>query len=192
MKNNRHGKSAILTESDYSKIRKNISDSKYRLLFDIAWFTGERWGALIQLQISDVYENSIPRKQITFRKRTRKASPDGSQNTRQVPVHPTLEEILKFHSFNKNTQWLFPGAKLNQHICLRTADYVLRTAVSKAGLTARGISTHSTRRTFINKLYSKGVDLYTIKTITGHKDLKTLMLYIDPSIDKIQGAIASL
>ena len=67
-KNNRSGKAATLTNSDYSKIRRNIKTAKYRLLLDLAWYTGERWGALIQLRVSDVYNSDgSPRDVITFR-----------------------------------------------------------------------------------------------------------------------------
>nr|MCC5640549.1 site-specific integrase [Nostoc sp. CHAB 5844] len=91
MKNNRNGQAAILTETDYSKIRRHIKSQKYKLLFDLAWYTGERWGALVQLSVEDVYNSDgTPREYINFRARTRKASPDGKRKTRQVPVHPVL------------------------------------------------------------------------------------------------------
>ncbi len=44
MKNNRHGQAALITEFEYVKIRSKIDKPKYKLLFDIAKFTGERWG----------------------------------------------------------------------------------------------------------------------------------------------------
>ena len=99
---------------------------------------------------------------------------------------------MQAYKLENNTEWLFPSPTGNNHLSLRCADYVLRTAVEKAGLAAKGISTHSTRRSFINKLYRKGVDIYTIQQITGHRDIKALLGYIDPSVDKIRGAIASL
>ena len=192
MKNQGFGKAAIISDADYSKIRRKIIQPKYKLLLDLAWFTGERWGALVQIKIDDVYLQGFPRTEITFRARTRKASPDGNRHTRQVPIHPNLEEILQAYSPQTNTEWLFPNPTRTNHISLRCADYILRAAVEKAGLDAKGISTHSTRRTFINKLYQNGVDIYTIQQITGHRDIKALLGYIDPSIDKIKGAIASL
>ena len=192
MKNQGFGKAAILSDADYSKIRRQIIQAKYKLLLDLAWYTGERWGALVQIKLDDVYIDASPKPEITFRARTRKAGPDGRRQTRQVPIHPNLEEILQAYSPETGTEWLFPNPTRNHHISLRCADYVLRAAIDKAGLSNKGISTHSTRRSFINKLYRKGVDIYTIQQITGHRDIKALLGYIDPSIDKIRGAIASL
>ncbi|WP_088243947.1 tyrosine-type recombinase/integrase [Calothrix rhizosoleniae] len=189
MKNNRSGKSAVLTNSDYSKIRKNIISQKYKILLDIAWYTGERWGALVQLRKSDLYQdNGKPKSHITFRARTRKASTDGTRKTRQIPINETLWNVL--NSYSPKDGYLFPSKSHTEtHITLRNADQVLRKAVAKAGLEAKGISTHSTRVTFITKLHEQGIDIYTIQQITGHKDLKALAGYINISPDRIKNAI---
>ncbi|MBD2354753.1 site-specific integrase [Tolypothrix sp. FACHB-123] len=193
MKNNRNGQSAIITDSDYSKIRKQIKSRKYKLLLDLGWYTGERWGALVQLQICDVFDDDgKPREFINFRARTRKATPDGKRKTRQVPVHPILRETLASYKPENDSVWLFPDREGNEPITLRWADMILRSAVDKAGLSAKGISTHSTRRTFITKLAKRGVGLATIKKATGHTDLKVLSRYIEVSDDDVKEAIASL
>jgi integrase/recombinase XerD len=193
MKNNRNGQAAILSELDYSKIRKQIRSRKYKLLLDIAWHTGERWGAIVQLRIEDVYySDGTPRKYITFRARTRKAGPNGQRKTRQVPVHPVLCESLKSYSPESDSDWLFPCREEDAPIGLRWADMILRAAVEKAGLDAKGISTHSTRRTFITSLSKKGIGLATIKKITGHTDLKVLAAYIEVSDEDVINAIATL
>lgn len=192
MKNNRNGQAAILTDGDYAKIRKQIKSKKYRLLLDIAWYTGERWGAIVQLQIADVYNSDgSPRQFINFRARTRKATPDGKRKTRQVPVHSVLSECLSTYQPD-NSVWLFPDRTGDSPISLRWADMILRHAVDQAGLSAKGISTHSTRRSFITKLAKRGVSLATIKKATGHTDLKVLSRYIEVTDDDVKEAIATL
>jgi integrase len=193
MKNNRNGQSATITDADYSKIRKQIKSKKYKLLLDLAWYTGERWGALVQLTIEDVYNSDgTPREYINFRAVTRKATPDGKRQTRQVPVHPTLGESLGNYKPDEDSIWLFPNRENDGHISLRWADQILRAAVDRAGLSAKGISTHSTRRSFITKLHRNGTDLYTIKKITGHKDFKALERYVEIDSDRVKGAINAL
>jgi integrase/recombinase XerD len=189
-KNNRNGQAAILSNEDYSKIRKNLKNLKHKLIWDVAKFTGERWGAILKLQVSDVWDDKgRVRSEITFRACTRKASTDGTRKTRQVPVNPTLREILSAYKP--------PGSGLlfgwnGKSISLQRADFVLRRAIARAGLDGKGISTHSTRRTFITRLHQAGIDIYTIQEITGHQDLKALGKYIDISADKIKNAIAVL
>jgi len=193
MKNDGSGQAAVLTDFEYSKIRKQIKSKKYKLLLDLAWYSGERWGALSQLQVIDCYEkNGKARSHLTFRAATRKASPDGKRKTRQIPIHPVLKESLENYKPITDSQYLFPSRDGNKPITYRWADKILRTAVEKAGLSALGISTHSTRRSFITKLHRNGCDVYTIQKITGHQDLKALGHYIDIDVDTIKGAIEGL
>jgi integrase/recombinase XerD len=193
MKNNRNGQAAVLSDMEYSKIRKQIKSQKYKLLLDLAWYTGERWGALVKLQVADVYNgDGSPREYINFRARSRKATPDGKRKTRQVPVHPILAESLLSYKADSDSVWLFPNRDGTKAISSRWADAILRKAVERAGLVVKGISTHSTRRTFITKLHRNGTDLYTIKQITGHQDFKSLERYVEIDSDRVKGAINAL
>lgn len=190
MKNNRFGQSTVLSNFDYLKIRKHQSNLKHRLVLDVAWFTGERWGAIIQLKIDDVfYSDGKVKEYITFRASTRKATPNGEKLTRQIPLHSSLKEILSSYCLQGISQWLFPGATPDKHVSLRTCDYLLRNAVEKAGLGSKGISTHSTRRSLGTNLHKQGVGLKTIQRIYGHKDIRTTVCYIDVSDEQIKGAI---
>lgn len=193
MKNNRNGQAAILSNTEYSKIRSQIKSQKYKLLLDLAWYTGERWGALVKLKVEDVYNpDGSPREYINFRARTRKATPDGKRKTRQVPVHTILAESLLAYIAKTNSLWLFPNREGDEPISARWADKILRVAVDRAGLVVKGISTHSTRRSFITKLHRNGTDLYTIKQITGHQDFKSLERYVEIDSDRVKGAINAL
>lgn len=192
MKLNGHGQSSIISDADYAKIRKALKAKKSKLLLDIARYTGERWGAIVQLRVEDVFDYGKPRDYITFRASTRKARPDGKRQTRQVPVHPLLKELLEGHSA-PGAGYLFESpTKPGEPISLRAADFMFRTAVYQAGLENKGFSTHSTRRTFITRLYERGIDIHTIQQITGHSDLKSLVRYIEQDPERDRRAIAQL
>ena len=107
-------------------------------------------------------------------------------------MHPQLKEILEGYP-TQGSKWLFESPIIRgQPITLRAADLMFRAAVDLAGLTDKGFSTHSTRRTFITTLYERGVDIHMIQRITGHSDLKSLIRYIDINPDRISKAIAVL
>ena len=193
MKNNRSGQAAIISDRDYAKIRSEIKSKKYKLLFDIARYTGERWGCIIQLKFGDVFSEGRVKDNIIFRSSTRKASPDGKRHTREVPIHPHLEEMLGAYTSGNSDDCIFPGPGWSdQPISLRAADFILRAAIDRAGLTHKGYSTHSTRRTFITRLWEKGVDIHLVQKITGHQDLKSLIRYVECNPDLIKQAIANL
>jgi integrase/recombinase XerD len=195
---NRHGQASILTDGDKFKIKKYLLNKCHRLIFDIAFYTGERWGAILKLLVNDVYSdpvNSVPYDYITFRKSSRK----GKQSTRQVPLHPQLKEAIANFQPDINSVWLFPSTvgrfkKLSgdKPISFQSVDEVFRTAIDKAGLSDRGFSTHSTRRTMITNLNNNGIDIKTIQQITGHESLISLQKYIESSPERIKNAISTL
>jgi len=189
-----HGQAAIISDVDYQKIRKTLRSKKYRLLLDIARYTGERWGAVVQLGVLDVYDDTgKPRDTLTFRACTRKASPNGKRHTRQVPVHPQLKELLSAYRPSDASLWLFPSrVNESEHITLRAADLMFRGAIAQSSLNHKGYSTHSTRRTFITRLWEQGVDLHTIQLLTGHSDTKSLVRYIEADPERIKKALALL
>ncbi len=192
----RHGQAAILSETDYARIRKALTLGWHKAFFDIARYTGERWGAICQLKVADVYDwRGQPHENITFRAATRKADPNGRRSTRQVPTHPALADLLRVYDIDRarGDRPLFPAAQNPRRpVQFSTVDKMLRTAIDRAGLDGRGISTHSTRRSFVTRLYENGADISTIQRLTGHKDLKSLCLYIEHDPDRAKAAIAML
>lgn len=195
MKIHGRGKAEILNDIDERKIYRSIEEIRYKLFWTIATLTGERWGAIRQLHVTDCYANpsrSIPHTYITFRSVTRKADPKGRRLTRQVPINDRLRRELQAYR-PPVSGYLFPSpSREGEAICSRECDRFLRLAIAKCRLEDRGYSTHSTRRTFITKLHAAGVDIRIIKEITGHQSLAVLSGYIDVSPDRVMAAIALL
>ena len=189
---NRRGQAAVISNDEYTKIRKKIGTDRYRLLWDLAWYTGERWGALVQLKVTDVYlPNGQVKKKLIFQGVIRKHRPDGTADNVVIPVHENLKASLE--AFNSgNSLWLFPSRCGTKPITWRNAYAILQRATEKAGMTARGISTHSTRRSVVNKLRKNGTDKAIIRKITGHRSDRGLDPYFEVEMDEVEGAIATL
>ena len=181
----RAGQSEIFTETDFRRLMGKIKKPSHRVLFFIAWYTGERMGAILKLKVSNVYEHpkeSIPRKEVVFPSSARKKDIHGNAFTRSVPAHPDL--VYELERFTPPLSgWLFGGRSPADHLSLRAADYALRRALAKAKLHRKGYSTHSFRRTFITDLSNKGVGIPDLKAVTGHKSVQSLERYIqtDPA-----------
>jgi integrase/recombinase XerD len=188
MKIDRHGKATPITKDTYPKIRAAFYEAHHRLFFDIAYYTGERWGAICQLKVADVYtEQGKVRSAIVYRASTRK---DGI--TREVPVSQELS--LKLGSYRiPDSEWLFPspGEPL-KNACVRGYDAALRRAIDRAGLSGLGFSPHSTRRGLITALNNNGVSMKVIQSITGHKSIASLARYIDVSEEQRANALAAI
>lgn len=188
MKNNRHGKAAIFTADEIIKIRKAMGAlTQHRAIWEVALLTGERIGAIIQLQVRDVYLNDgSVRSKITFKANTRK----NKDCTRQVDLHPDLASFLQ--SYTPPTQgYLFPG-RGESHITYNGVYDYWQKIWSKLGLDHRGFSCHSTRRWFITQLAQNGVDVATMQQITGHKNTGILLSYVADNEKRRKNAIASI
>lgn len=184
MKNRGHGKAAILENIDFEKIYQAFNSKHQKLIWQILRYTGERISAVLQLKVSDVFltpVDSVPLQEITFRSSTRKASPDGSRKTRQVPISKALATELH-HYYPPLYGWLFPSGKTGIYsITRQTYDEAFRKALIKCGLNRRGFSLHSPRRTLITRLSQAGYPLPVIRKVTGHKSIQTLQEYIEVS-----------
>ncbi|MEH2316169.1 tyrosine-type recombinase/integrase, partial [Nostoc sp.] len=88
--------------------------------------------------------------------------------------------------------WLFPARCGTKPMTWRNAYGILARAVESAGMAAKGISTHSTRRSLVNKLRRNGTDKAIIRKITGHRCDKGLDPYFEVEMDEVRGAIATL
>lgn len=51
---------------------------------------------------------------------------------------------------------------------------------------------HSLRHTFATQLVSKGVDLYSVKEILGHTDIRTSMIYGKADTETLRRAVSKL
>jgi integrase/recombinase XerD len=189
---NREGQSSVLSDYQISKIRSKLK-GPYQLIWDIAIFTGERWGAIRALKVDDCYDPSgSVREYITFKWHTRKQSAGKKAKTRQLFIHPQLRLTLQDYSQPKDG-YLFPSPDNPENpITGQSCDYALRKALKELKLESAGISTHSTRRTFITNLANKGSNLHDLKALTGHKDMESLMRYIDSNPDTQKSLVMSL
>ncbi|MDJ0517713.1 MAG: site-specific integrase [Trichodesmium sp. MO_231.B1] len=196
MKRSRKGKAAILKSWEAQAIYDNFTTPTDKLIWQILRFTGERISAVLALEVGNVYykpERSLPYPEITFPASSRKKAPDGTADTRQVPiVKPLLVELQNF-SPPKDSLLMFPAPRSRTKPIGRTSyDRNFRMAVRKAGLSDKGISLHSTRRTLITRLHEAGYSIALIQQSTGHKSLNALREYIDIDAKAVGKAIDSI
>ena len=187
-KQNRFGQATAFDKESFKRVRDAFKNDAHRLIFCIGWYTTERWGAILQLQISHCYdEQNQPRRSITIPGSIRK---DGA--TRDVPVSRALAQELKAYRSHLEQayqkigvqmlpgDWLFPSLVIpGQHLTFRAADRALRRALKRCDLHREGFSTHSTRRGSITEMSKAGLSVPVIRSITGHKSLASLGKYID-------------
>lgn len=190
MKINRKGQASLLDRKKYLQILNELTNPRHRLIFLIGAYTAERWGAIRQLKIADIYNSDGSVKEyITFDKLTRK----GKKDTRQVKVHPELRRELDDYELPIGTVFLFPSPlDGNRPITQDACDDFLRRAVKKLGLV--GISTHSTRRTAITNFYRQcSGKIAETKKFSGHRNVRTLIdHYVEVFPEEVDRLVTNL
>jgi integrase len=100
-----------------------------------------------------------------------------------------LEEYIK--SLQPGTPWLFTSAAAKEGHTVNL-DKPFRRVVVNAGLDPRQIVRHTLRHTAITHLVQAGVDLPTVKRISGHKNLSMVERYSHQNGAHIESAMDKL
>ena len=119
--------------------------------------------------------------------------PKAKAGAREQPITADLGEYLAAYvaTLRPGEQWLFPSpaAKDGRTVNL---DKPFRRCVLAAGLDVKQVVRHTLRHTAITHLVQAGVDLPTVKRISGHKNLSMVERYSHQNGAHIQTAMDKL
>jgi integrase/recombinase XerD len=187
MKINRNGQAEALTKENFQQVLKILTNPTHRLIFALCWYTTDRPGSILQLQVNHVYADPsrrIPHDTIVIPRGIRK-----DRSTRELPISQALKGELKAYQ-PPLTGYLFPGISPHTHLHLRSYTYALTRAYNKLGW--RGFSTYSTRRGSITELAKQGLSIRQLQQVTGHRSLSSLQRYIEINSAEVERAVGLL
>jgi len=119
--------------------------------------------------------------------------PKAKAGAREQPITADLGEYLAAYitTLRPGEQWLFPSpaAKEGRTVNL---DKPFRRCLLAAGLDVKQVVRHTLRHTAITHLVQAGVDLPTVKRISGHKNLSMVERYSHQNGAHIQSAMDKL
>ena len=119
--------------------------------------------------------------------------PHAKAGARVQPISPDLVGFLVSYvkSLPSGTPWLFPSVgTLHGHTVDIRKPFVR--SVIRAGLNPQQVVRHTLRHTAITHLVQAGVDLPTVKRISGHKTLAMVERYAHQSGMHIAAALEKL
>jgi integrase len=119
--------------------------------------------------------------------------PKAKAGAREQPMTAKLGEYLATYigTLLPGEQWLFPSPKAKKGHTVNL-DKPFRRCVLAAGLDAKQVVRHTLRHTAITHLVQAGVDLPTVKRISGHKNLSMVERYSHQNGAHIQTAMDKL
>ncbi len=119
--------------------------------------------------------------------------PNSKTGAREQPITNRLAEFLGecVDKAGPSQEWLFPSSKSRTgHVV--NIEKPFRRAVKAAGLNPEDVVRHTLRHTAITHLVQAGVDLPTVKRISGHKTLRMVERYSHQNGDHIRAAMDRL
>lgn len=168
----------FITQEEFKTLISRIDDSNYKTLIQTAYYTGMRLSEIIHLQWNDIDLNKqiihITNK-VNFLTKTGEC--------RDIPISNILLEILVAHKdkrydgnvFGLN-DYVFPNKKHN-HFSKHYISRRFKKYVRKAGLD-ENYHFHSLRHSCISELFRRGADIYSLKELAGHSNIKTTERYL--------------
>jgi len=187
----RNGRSDPIDYLILSKLREATKSPKYRLLWDLLYFTGARIGAAIKLRREDCYLNlGVPRLAIIFRSQNLKQGAGRYQKSIEVPIAKPLKLALMEYKFESDlSPWLFEGKDREHHVSRQSCDRNFRKALKVVGLDRAGYSLHGFKRNFIQRLHQENASFAEIKALTGNQSLKSIQSYLEGNPQKMKSLI---
>lgn len=158
-------------------IKKHCSNLKERAIVELLLSSGVRVSELVDLDVSDVDFNN---------KALRIRHGKGDKERVTYINELTLNYLVKYLTDAKvETGALF---QTNRHKKYTTSG--IRRMLSRLAERARveNVHPHRFRRTFATTLASRGMDIQDIKTLMGHTDINTTMLYVTSNNIKVNNS----
>ena len=119
--------------------------------------------------------------------------PQAKGGARDQPITEHLADFLRAYidAAIPGQEWLFPTPKAASGHTM-WIEKAFRRVVATAGLDVKEVVRHTLRHTAISHLVQAGVDLPTVKRISGHKSLEMVERYSHQNATHIQSAMDRL
>jgi len=174
----------LLEACDPESLRKNpqnvgrtfskMTDAYLKPIVQIALHTGMRRGEIMGLRWKDV---DLKERRITLEKTK-------NNERRVVPLNETIYEILRSLPVHLHSEMVFPDINGNM------LTVAFKRACRRAGIS--DFRFHDLRHTCASYLTMGGINLRTVQTLLGHKDLRMTMRYSHLSPEYLKEAVTTL
>ncbi len=146
--------------------------------------TGLRLQELLNLEVKDInFENS----EITVNQ-------GKGRKDRIVPIHFSLLPILKRYfqyrrEAGRPSRWFFTGFRSDKQLSQKDIRIICRKISIASGVK---FTPHMLRHTFAREMIDKDFNLYKLKEIMGHADIRTTQRYLSISMQGIKNSFGQV
>lgn len=172
-------KSKKLTKLETDLIESALSE-KYRVFFKLALQTGLRVSELLSIRRDSLLDsNGEVRGLLTIERRNVKCK----RSSRSIPLTTEMRQALRLYLDTIQGQKIFDFTR-------KCYNEALKNAAVKVGIDTKGISSHTTRKTFATSIYERsGNDVALTARALGHRSLSSTIHYLSVDDEKLNNFI---
>jgi integrase len=172
---------AYLRAEDFERLLQCIRENWLREVVLFAVLTGLRRGEILNLRWNDV---DLARKLVQVQSSGTFRTKHGRRRT--VPLNETALFVLNARHGKSASEYVFT---LNDKpLNAGWVTHRFKKHVRRAGLNER-LRFHSLRHTFATWLVQRGTDIYRVKELLGHADVKTTQVYSHLAASELHNAV---
>lgn len=185
-----------ITEAEYKKLNAAVRgdeilkpNSKKNLLsaFTILYYTGLRLNELQELRISNLVEllNTGSTKLVLPKTKSERKLFAGAEFKKQ------LRKLISAYGSSQDTEArvITKGSSKSNRTGINPIVFIAQVNKIMKSVLGEGYTSHSFRQGLISEMGAKGINTKIISKFIGHSDVKTTMLYINPTDEDVRGAM---
>jgi site-specific recombinase XerD len=165
----------ILDKEEVHRLIVLTENLKHRAILMMAYASGLRISEVAHLKVSD-----IDSARMTVFVQQGKGKKDRYTVLSKVALG-TLHQYLETY---KPTSWLFPGTYADRPITESSVGCIMRAAKKRAIIMKRA-TIHTLRHSFATHLLERGTDIRAIQSLLGHRSLRTTIIYLHVSPQRL-------
>ena len=177
----------FIDQKQLDEIIKIEPDATRKTIYLFAFHTGCRLGEILNMRWRNIDLTNQIIKVLNTDDFTTKGKVE-----RTIPINDVLYPLLHnmLRSSNTNTDYLFTAN--GQKIVGNTLSKQFKKCVRKTKSIDPKFHFHDLRHSFASNLVKKGVSLYVVSKLLGHKDIKTTQIYAHLNVDSLRDAVKRL
>ena len=161
----------VLDLSEVKSLLAVTKNLKHKAILMITYSSGLRASETARLKITD-----IDSKRMTVRI----AQGKGGKDRYSILSQTTLELLRQYWRKYHPQEWLFPGARGDDHLSTNSIPQLFYKAKKQADIT-KPASVHPLRHSFATHLIEAGTSLHHVQLLLGHRSPTTTTVYLHVS-----------
>ena len=161
----------VLDLSEVKALLAVTTNLKHKAILMITYSSGLRASETARLKITDIDSK---------RMMVRITQGKGGKDRYSILSQRTLEYLRQYWRKYHPQEWLFNGAKENDHLSTNSIQQLFYKAKKQAGIT-KPASVHTLRHSFATHLIEAGTSLHHVQLLLGHRSPTTTTVYLHVS-----------